>query len=56
MRTIGKLGLAAALALMATPLGARESDVPVLAARTSGTPDERAAAVLARMSLGEKLR
>jgi beta-glucosidase len=41
---------------MATPLVAQESDAPVLAARTSGTPDERAAAVLAQMTLGEKLR
>ena len=51
------LRMAAALAVLAAGQPALAADDPVvLAADTTGTPDERAAAVLARMTLGEKLR
>ncbi|MEO5706113.1 MAG: beta-glucosidase [Alteraurantiacibacter sp.] len=48
---------AAALALaLAAPLAAQESTAPVtLAAQTTGTPDERAATMLAQMTQDEKL-
>src|SRR5262245_50676376 len=54
MRAVFFARLAAALAL-AVPAAAQQAAPPVLAAQTRGTPAERAAQVLAQMTLDEKL-
>ncbi len=57
MIVLKSLRMAAALvALAAGPLALAADGPVVMAADTTGSPDERAAAVLAQMTLGEKLR
>ncbi len=59
-RRAGKLAMAASVLVLAMPLSAQETRLPpqpayTMAAETTGSPEERAATMLAQMSRAEKL-